>query len=65
MVIRELYNPETGARLDLWVCDGAEPDAASRLRWSAERRAYLSRLLAEEALSPEARAIYLRELASL
>jgi len=60
---KELYNKETGARLDLYVFD--EPEAVAAQRWAAARRKYLMLLIADEGTSAHARACYQRELARL
>jgi hypothetical protein len=61
--LRELYNRETGGRLDLYVFE--EPEAVAAKRWAERRRAYLEQLIADPHLSDYARAVYQRELARL
>lgn len=60
---RELYNPQTGARLDLEVHD--EPEAVAAARWTKKRRAYLQQLVDDPTVSDDARASYQRELKQL
>jgi hypothetical protein len=56
---RELYNKETGGRLDLDVFD--EPEAVAATRWRNARIAYLATLLAGD-ISDRSRGFYQGEI---
>ncbi len=62
---KALYNPMTGARLDLEVTPADSPEAGARIAaaWDQKRARYLERILKD--CSETARPIYERELARL